>query len=100
MEVTMGLVRDEQEVEISGLLDLPSGDRLEAMVAPLLTPGARVTIGLEAVSLADSSGLGALLELNEMAADNGAQLILRHPSPAVRRVLEVTDTAEYFTIAA
>jgi anti-anti-sigma factor len=96
----MLMTRDDLRVDLTGELDLIAGDQLEAKIAPMLLPGARVTIGLEGVPLADSSGLGALLALNELAEDNDAELVLRHPSPAVRRVLEMTDTIEYFTIAA
>jgi anti-anti-sigma factor len=85
-------------VEVTGELDLSSGDELEALVAPMLTDGAEVGIVLRDVSFADSSGLGALLALVQRAEERGAAIALIDPSPAVRRVLEITATAELFRI--
>ena len=88
-----------QRVRVTGDLDLPRGDDLEMRVRPLLVPGARVAIDLRDVPFADSSGLGALLVLNQLADDEGAHLVLLDPSPPVRSVLNLTATAELFTIA-
>ena len=85
-------------VEVTGELDLSSGDELEALVAPMLTEGAEVGIVLRDVSFADSSGLGALLALVQRAAEQGAEIVLIEPSPAVRRVLEITATTDLFRI--
>jgi anti-anti-sigma factor len=85
-------------VEITGELDLSSGDELEALVEPMLTQGAEVGILLRGVTFADSSGLGALLSILQRAEEQGAQLVLVEPSPAVDRVLLVTATADLFRI--
>ncbi len=85
-------------VEVTGELDLSSGDELEALVVPMLKPGAEVGVRLRDVTFADSSGLGALLALLQRAGEEGAEVVLVEPSRAVRRVLEVTATAELFRI--
>ena len=85
-------------VEVTGELDLSSGDELEALVAPMLIEGAEAGIVLRDVTFADSSGLGALLALSQRAEEQGAQIALIEPSPAVRRVLEITATADLFRI--
>jgi anti-anti-sigma factor len=85
-------------VEVTGELDLSSGDELEALVAPMLVPGAEVGILLRDVSFADSSGLGALLALMQRAEEQDASIVLLDPSPALRRVLEITATADLFHI--
>jgi anti-anti-sigma factor len=85
-------------IEVSGELDLSSGDELEALAAPMLTAGAEVAILLREVEFADSSGLGALLALQQRADEAGARLLLVDPSPALRRVLEVTATGELFDV--
>jgi anti-anti-sigma factor len=84
---------------VTGDLDLPRGDDLEARVRPMLVPGARVVVDLRDVEFADSSGLGALLVLNQLAEEVGASLVLLDPSPPVVSVLELTGTAELFTVA-
>ena len=85
-------------VEITGELDLSSGDELEALVRPMLTRGAEVGILSRGVTFADSSGLGALLALLQRADEAGASLVLVDPSPSVRRVLEITATTELFRV--
>jgi anti-sigma B factor antagonist len=88
-----------QQIRVDGDLDLPQGDDLERRVRPLLVPGAKVAIDLRDVPFADSSGIGALLVLNQLAQDEGAELVLLDPSPVVRSVLQLTATIDLFTIA-
>jgi anti-anti-sigma factor len=88
-----------QRVRVTGDLDLPRGDDLELRVRPMLVPGARVAIDLRDVEFADSSGLGALIVLNQIAEEVGASLVLLDPSPSVASVLELTGTAEVFSVA-
>ena len=52
---------------------------------PAARPGAQVAIDLRDVEFADSSGLGALLVLNQLAEDEGARLVLLDPSPSSAR---------------
>jgi len=88
-----------QRVQVSGDLDLARGDELELRVRPMLERGAQVAIDLRDVEFADSSGLGALLVLNQIAEDVGASLVLLDPSPELVSVLDLTGTTEHFTIA-
>ena len=44
----------------------------------------------------DSSGISELLKVTEAARDRGQELRLRQPSPAVRRVLEITGLLDHF----
>lgn len=88
-----------QRVRVAGDLDLPRGDDLELRVRPMLVPGAQVALDLRDVEFADSSGIGALLVLNQLAQDVGAELVLVDPSPVVRSVLDLTATIDLFTIA-
>jgi anti-anti-sigma factor len=85
-------------VEVSGDLDLPVGDDLEAVVAPRLGRGARVEIDVRGVSFADSSGVGALVALAQLAAAQGADLVLIGPSRHLARVLDVTGVQDLFHI--
>jgi anti-anti-sigma factor len=96
--MSMAVTHRPARAELTGDLDLVSGDKLEALMIPMLTPGARVTIGLRDVLFADSSGLGALLAIAQRAAENGAELVLDDPSAPVRRVLDITGIADQFQI--
>ena len=88
-----------QRVRVVGDLDLPRGDDLERRVRPMLVPGAQVAIDLRDVEFADSSGIGALLVLNQLARDEGAELVLLDPSSQVRSVLELAAVIDLFAIA-
>jgi anti-anti-sigma factor len=52
------------------------------------------------VSFMDSHGVKALIDVERAMADAGGHLILRNPSPAVRRVLDLTGLSEVFLISA
>lgn len=86
-------------VRVTGDLDLAAGDALEALVSPLIAADQQVDIDLREVEFMDSSGLGALIELSQLAEGTGGTLVLREPSMAVLSVLDHTQTAPMFTVA-
>ncbi|MEW2587156.1 STAS domain-containing protein [Streptomyces virginiae] len=57
-----------------------------------------LAVDLDAVELFTADGLNLLLGLRETARARGVSLVLVSPSAAVRHVLDVTGTAETFTI--
>jgi anti-sigma B factor antagonist len=59
-----------------------------------------VVVDLSRLAFLDSSGLGALLTFAHRADDLGTRLVLRAPTPAVGRVLELTATDRLFEIDA
>nr|WP_202451741.1 STAS domain-containing protein [Streptomyces sp. SID4948] len=84
-------------------------DEIDADSAPLLSrtleqavlrsPG-RTVVDLSAVPFADSSILHVLLTAQRRHTDAGGRLIVAGPfSDIVRRLFEVTGTAELFTMA-
>jgi anti-sigma B factor antagonist len=85
-------------VFVSGDLDLPAGDALEALVAPMLGRTERVEIVLRDVGFVDSSGLGALLAVAQHAEEAGGDLVLLDPSPAIVAALDRSHTAGMFTM--
>jgi anti-sigma B factor antagonist len=100
-EMAISVADGEQgkRVLVAGDLDLAAGDALEALVSPLIAADQQVEIDLRAVEFIDSSGLGALIELSQLAEGTGATLVLRAPSHAVVAVLDLTQTAPLFTVA-
>lgn len=85
-------------VQLTGDLDLPGGDALEALVEPMIRRETVVEIDMADVGFLDSSGLGALIVLSQLAAERGGQLVLRDPSRAVVSALNLTHTADIFTL--
>jgi anti-sigma B factor antagonist len=86
-------------ISVSGDLDLPAGDALEALVAPMVSAGRRIEIEMSGIDFLDSSGLGAMLALSQLAGENGATMVVKQPSTAVMSALELTQTASMFTLA-
>jgi anti-anti-sigma factor len=85
-------------VWVAGDLDLPAGDALEALIAPMLGQHGRVELVMRDVGFVDSSGLGALLALSQLADEVGSAFVLRDPSVSVVSVLALTHTAEMFAV--
>jgi anti-anti-sigma factor len=85
-------------VVVNGDLDLPAGDALEALVTPMLGPEAQIEIETTGVDFVDSSGLGALLAISQKATEAGGRIVLRQPSEAVSKILDLTLTTDMFTV--
>ncbi|MGN6160841.1 MAG: STAS domain-containing protein, partial [Marmoricola sp.] len=54
---------------------------------------------LAGVTFIDSSGLGALVQIQKSARDKGVSLVLTRSSAPTRRLLELTGLQHVFTIA-
>jgi anti-sigma B factor antagonist len=84
-----------------------TGD-IDAHTAPTLTEtlladradieGANLVIDLAGVDFIDSCGLAVLVATRRRVGDLGGDLVLRRPSPAVRRLLELTHLDEAFPV--
>lgn len=58
------------------------------------------TVDLEGVTFIDSSGIQCLLHATRTARERGDDVILRNPSASVRRLFELTNLGDTFTIEA
>jgi anti-anti-sigma factor len=87
-------------VVLAGELDPHSADSLAEALHELGADGSvdRVVVDLAAVGFIDSSGLRVLLSADEALAGGGSKLVLRAPSDAVRRLLEITDLLDRLEI--
>jgi anti-sigma B factor antagonist len=90
---------DGSRVVVAGDLDLPAGDALEALVTPMIQSDTNVRIQLKDVTFMDSSGLGALIAISQLATEVGGQIVLYDPSEAVVKALDLTHTTPLFTMA-
>lgn len=92
-------------VRLAGELDPHSADAL-ADALDGLAPGEggagggleRVVLDLSGIEFIDSSGLRVVLAARERLAAEGAALVLRAPSEAVHRLLEITDLLDRLDI--
>ncbi|HNI36247.1 MAG TPA: STAS domain-containing protein [Microthrixaceae bacterium] len=78
---------------VEGDLDIAVMDALTELIdaAP---QGSTVEVDLRAVSFMDSTGLRALLQ----GRATGREMVLVNPRPEVRRVLEIAEVVDLFTI--
>ncbi len=96
--------RTEGEVEtvlvVRGEIDLSVAARfaqeLEALTHTAGTPAA---VDLEGVVFIDSAGVRELVKAQHRPRDRGTDLVLRNPSAACRRVLQLSGLWDEFTVA-
>jgi anti-sigma B factor antagonist len=85
-------------LSLSGELDLAASALLERELASAEAGRpTRVVVDLTGLEFIDSSGLRTLMQANERASENGHQLALRQGPRAVRRLFELTSTAQRFS---
>jgi anti-anti-sigma factor len=73
---------------VSGELDMGNVDRLLRAVEPVAVRGAHLLLDLSRLEFMDCSGIRALTEILTAIGPDG-RLLLREPTMAVRRVLEL-----------
>jgi len=74
-------------LEVRGEFDLATGDTLARWVEALDPHVRELILDLSGLAFIDSSGIGALLQTRERAAESGRELTLIHPQPQVLGVL-------------
>jgi anti-sigma B factor antagonist len=82
---------------VGGEVDIEVADQLRAAGVAAVEP-AGLAVDLSAVSFIDSTGLAALIEINNAVQAHGQRLRIVSPSRCVRRILEVTGLNPAFTI--
>jgi anti-sigma B factor antagonist len=86
-------------VRIVGELDLTTAPRLEQRLAELHGEGARrLTVDLRALTFIDSSGLSALVSTLKRYRSDGGDVVLRSPTRATAKVLEISGLDQVFEI--
>ncbi len=92
MRVTQKDHDDVQVLELSGDVDVFSGERLRARAVPLIKAGHRLLLlDLSGVNYLDSSGLAVLLNLWELCQAAGGRLCLCGVGARIRRVFQITQ---------
>ncbi|MFO1186161.1 MAG: STAS domain-containing protein [Alphaproteobacteria bacterium] len=96
LRVTSSSSGDQLLLHLNGEMDSHTCDQVPTILAGLLGDVAPTAILIDASRLrfVDSSGLSALLRCHRMAADRNASFVMNGPTPAVRRVLEITGLDE------
>lgn len=82
---------DRSVLRLSGELDLETVAelRMHAQAELAARRCTTLTIDMSGVTFVDSSGLGLLIELRQMAAVSGIRLDLANVSPGAARIIEI-----------
>lgn len=84
-------------LSVLGEIDLVTVPGLESAIAEHVAAAPCLVIDLSEVTFFGSLGLSALMRATTLAADRGTRLLLV-TGERVRRTMEVTRTAEMFTV--
>jgi len=82
---------------LTGELDIYTVPSFRETVDRLAKDEPGIVLDLEAVSLIDSSGLGALVSLANQVGERDAELGLLCPQQSLRRVFEITGLRRAFS---
>jgi anti-sigma B factor antagonist len=87
------------EVRLQGELDMSTAAQLREELTRVTSDGARhVTVDLSSLVFIDSTGLSVLITGLKRLRQDGGDMALRSPTPATRKVLEITGLTEVFSI--
>lgn len=89
---------DARTVVLEGEVDSHTAPELDRVLRDLGTDG-DVVLVLSSVSFIDSFGLRTLLASHGALSDAGHNLLLKSPSAAVTRLLEITKLGEHLNVA-
>jgi len=89
LEVQVAVAADWHTIRLAGDLDVASKGLLDDAVAGVAASARRITLDLTSLRFMDSTGVRAIVDLNERCARDGVEVrIIRGPK-AVQRVFEL-----------
>ena len=79
-------------MSVTGEIDLYTAPRLHGELSAALSgdSATRIVVDMSGVDFCDSTGMNVLLAAHRRAREQGGDLELASPRPAVRKVLQVT----------
>lgn len=98
--VTIAALRERGDtiLAVRGDVDLATASFLWESVEQVLSDSERLIVDLRDVDFLDSTGLSVFVRAHRRLREAGGALVLRSPSPRVRRVLDLTGLAQVLTI--
>jgi anti-sigma B factor antagonist len=87
-------------MSLGGEIDLYTAPRLHGELFTLLSGDGpvQVVVDMSEVDFCDSTGMNVLLAAHRRAREQGGDLELAAPRPAVRKILQVTGLESVFTV--
>jgi anti-sigma B factor antagonist len=87
-------------MSLAGEIDLYTAPRLHGELVAILSGDepVQVVVDMSGIEFCDSTGMNVLLAAQRRAREQGGELELAAPRPAVRKVLQVTGLESVFTV--
>lgn len=85
-------------VVLAGELDLADAPAVSSQLHAAAGADGRVVVDLHGVTFIDSTAIGALVGVQRALKERGGTMVLRRPSRAVARLLELTALDRLFEI--
>jgi len=86
-------------MSLGGEIDLYTAPRLHGELGTVLSAGhVQIVVDMSDVEFCDSTGMNVLLAAHRRAREQGGDLELAAPRPAIRKVLHVTGLESVFTV--
>ena len=83
---------------LEGEVDPHTTEQLDRAVDDALVGAADLVLELSGVTFIDSAGLRSLIRAQRRVEEADGALVLRHPRPSTRRVLEITGLIDELTV--
>jgi anti-anti-sigma factor len=80
---------------LAGELDAHTAPLLAEHLAQLPAGDGNIVLDIEKVEFMDSSGLRVVIDAHQRSLDAGRRLVLRHPTSAVQRLLEISGLSDH-----
>ena len=87
-------------MSLGGEIDLYTAPRLHGELVTLLSGDSpvQVIVDMSGVEFCDSTGMNVLLAAHRKAREQGGDLELASPRPAIKKILQVTGLESVFTV--
>jgi anti-sigma B factor antagonist len=86
-------------VEVEGEIDIATTKQVRRTIEQLVDDGRRaVIVDMSRVAFVDSAGIADLIRASGAAGRRGVEFVVRSPSRAVRRMLEITGLDQLLVI--
>jgi len=87
-------------MSLGGEIDLYTAPRLHGELVTVLSGDApvQIVVDMSGVDFCDSTGMNVLLAAHRRAREQGGDLELAAPRPAIRKILQVTGLESVFTV--
>ncbi len=89
----------EARVVVQGEVDADNKTKMGSEILDGTEGASKVLVDLSGLTFIDSSGLGELLRINEVADSRSQQFEIVEASAAVRRILDITGLLDHFGLS-